>query len=113
MSALFQVKSLLQSVVGVALLGMMVWALVDCLRTRADAFPAAGKRTKNVWLLLTGIASVVGFIFMFSPFNIFMVAAVVAAAVYHADVKPAGESSGAVTGEVARKLWHRSPGSPG
>ncbi|MFK5635623.1 MULTISPECIES: DUF2516 family protein [unclassified Ornithinimicrobium] len=89
MPAIFQVQSLLQSVVGVALLAMMVWALVDCLRTRADAFPAAGKRTKNFWLLLTGIASVVGFIFMFSPFNIFNVAAVVVAAVYHADVKPA------------------------
>lgn len=92
MPAIFHVQSLLESVVGVALLGMMVWALVDCLRTRADAFPAAGKRTKNFWLLLTGAASVVGFIFMFDPFNIFMVAAVVAAAVYHADVKPAVQS---------------------
>ena len=27
----------------------------------------------------------------------------------YADVKPAGEA----TREVARKLWHRSPGSPG
>jgi error-prone DNA polymerase len=27
----------------------------------------------------------------------------------YADVKPAGES----VKEVARKLWHRSPGSPG
>jgi len=27
----------------------------------------------------------------------------------YADVKPAGES----TKDVARKLWHRSPGSPG
>jgi error-prone DNA polymerase len=27
----------------------------------------------------------------------------------YADIKPAGES----TKDVARKLWHRSPGSPG
>jgi error-prone DNA polymerase len=27
----------------------------------------------------------------------------------YADIKPAGED----TKEVARKLWHRSPGSPG
>ena len=31
----------------------------------------------------------------------------------YADIKPAGDSPGTVTGEVARKLWHRSPGSSG
>jgi error-prone DNA polymerase len=31
----------------------------------------------------------------------------------YADIKPAGDSSGVVTGDVARKLWHRSPGSAG
>jgi len=31
----------------------------------------------------------------------------------YADIKPAGQSPGTVTGEVARKLWHRSPGSTG
>jgi error-prone DNA polymerase len=31
----------------------------------------------------------------------------------YADIKPAGDSTGAVTGQVARKLWHRSPGSAG
>jgi error-prone DNA polymerase len=31
----------------------------------------------------------------------------------YADIKPAGDSSGGVTGDVARKLWHRSPGSAG
>ena len=31
----------------------------------------------------------------------------------YADIKPAGQSTGTVTGEVARRLWHRSPGSAG
>ena len=31
----------------------------------------------------------------------------------YADIKPAGGSTGTVTGDVARKLWHRSPGSSG
>ncbi len=31
----------------------------------------------------------------------------------YADIKPAGGSPGTVTGDVARKLWHRSPGSAG
>ncbi len=31
----------------------------------------------------------------------------------YADIKPAGGSPGTVTSDVARKLWHRSPGSSG
>ncbi len=31
----------------------------------------------------------------------------------YADIRPAGDATGAVTGEVARRLWHRSPGSAG
>ncbi|KQT91152.1 DNA polymerase III subunit alpha [Marmoricola sp. Leaf446] len=31
----------------------------------------------------------------------------------YADVAPAGTRPGVVTGQVARALWHRSPGSPG
>lgn len=89
MSAIFEVQSLLQVVIGVGVLAMMLWALVDCARTRPDAFVAAGKRTKTFWLLLTGVASLIGFIFVFSPFNIFNLLAIVAAGVYHADVRPA------------------------
>lgn len=89
MSTIFGAQSLLQVAVGVGVLAMMLWALADCARTRPDAFVAAGKRTKTFWLLLTGVASVVGFIFVFSPFNLFNLAAIVAAGVYHADVRPA------------------------
>ena len=89
MPAIYQAQNLLVTLVGVALFAMMAWTLVDCLRTREDAFAAAGKKTKTFWLALTGAASVIGFIFMFSPFNLFNVLAIVAAGVYHADVKPA------------------------
>lgn len=74
---------------GVAAFALMAWALVDCLRVRADAFPAAGKRSKQFWLLLTGVATAIGFVSIFGPLNIFNLAAVIAAAVYHTDVKPA------------------------
>lgn len=89
MSAIFGAQSLLETAIGVAVLAMMVWALLDAARTRPDAFVAAGKRTKTFWLLLTGVATVIGFIFVFSPFNLFNLVAVVAAGVYHADVRPA------------------------
>ncbi|MGC5585462.1 DUF2516 family protein [Ornithinimicrobium sp. W1665] len=89
MPAIFSAQSLLETVIGVGVFAMMVWALIDAARTRPDAFPAAGKRTKTFWLLLTGGATAIGFIFMFSPFNLFNLAAIVAAGVYHADVRPA------------------------
>ena len=45
---------------GLAALALQVWALVDCALTRADAFVAADKRTKPLWLLVTGLAVLVG-----------------------------------------------------
>jgi hypothetical protein len=89
MMALNSAQNLVAAAVGLGVFAMMLWALVHCARTRQDAFPAAGKRTKTFWLLLTGGATVVGFIFMLNPFNLFNLAAIVAAGVYHADVKPA------------------------
>lgn len=89
MPALYEAQNLVQAAIGLAALAMMVWALVDCLRAPSDAFVAAGKRTKPVWLALTGVATAVGFIYVLQPFSIFNLAAVVAAGVYHADVKPA------------------------
>lgn len=79
-------------VLGIAAFALMAWALIDCLRVRADAFPAAGKRTKQFWLILTGVATAIGFVSIFGPLNIFNLAAVIAAAVYHTDVKPAVRS---------------------
>ena len=89
MPVIFQAQDLIQTVIGVGVFAMMVWALVDCVRTRPDAFVAAGKKTKQFWLVLTGGATLIGFVFVLNPFNIFNLLAVVAAAVYHADVKPA------------------------
>lgn len=109
MPAIYEAQSLLQTVVGVAVFAMMVWALVDCARTRADAFPAAGKRTKQFWLLLTGGATLIGFIFLANPFNLFNLVAVVAAGVYHADVKPAVK---AVLGRGGSSSSHMGPYGP-
>lgn len=89
MPAIYEAQNLIQLVIGVGVFAMMAWALVDCARTRPDAFTAAGKRSKQFWLILTGAATAIGFIFLFNPFNLFNLAAIVAAAVYHADVKPA------------------------
>ena len=74
-----------------AAFGVEVWAFVDALIRPKHAFPAAGKRTKPLWLIITGVAAVVGLagaVYGVGPTSILPVAAFVAAAVYLADVRP-------------------------
>ncbi len=80
-----------------------VLAFVDCLRRPAGMFTVMGRRTKNFWLLVTGLAALVCVLSLWAiivPFlgagalamggvGIFNLIAVVAAGVYLADVKPA------------------------
>lgn len=75
---------------GLAAFAVQVVALVDCIRRRADAFAAAGKMTKNRWLIILGVAVLIGFIsFNTSPLGFLNLIAFVAAAVYLVDVRPA------------------------
>jgi hypothetical protein len=72
-----------------------VFALVDALRRKSGAFVAAGKRTKRFWVILLVVAAALGFIGLPRPvgfgdaLSIFSIIAVVAAAVYLTDVRPA------------------------
>lgn len=72
----------------VVALGVELYALVDCLRRRSDAFVAAGKRTKQFWLLVTGVAALLGIVAL-GGVGFLAIVAIVAAGVYLADVKPA------------------------
>ena len=74
-----------------AAFGVEVWAFVDAIIRPKHAFPAAGKRTKPLWLIITGVAAVVGLggaLLGMGPVSILPVAAFVAAAVYLTDVRP-------------------------
>lgn len=86
---LFVVQYWVALALGLAMLGVEVVAFVNCLRHREDAFAAAGKLTKNKWLLITGIALVVGFLTVQNPIGFLGVIAIVGSAVYLVDVKPA------------------------
>ena len=88
MSALEQLQRWIVLGLSVVALGVEVYALVDCLRRRPDAFTAAGKRTKSFWLLVTGIAVLLGVVAL-GGLGILAIVAIVAAGVYLADVKPA------------------------
>ncbi|MGO1227583.1 MAG: DUF2516 family protein [Brachybacterium sp.] len=80
-------------VLAVALLAVELWALVNALRFRPDAYVAAGKRSKVFWCVLTGVSVVLGFLSLPYPVGrgssmLFMIAGVVIAGVFLADVLP-------------------------
>lgn len=73
--------------------GVELFAFVDALRRSAQHYPAAGKRTKNFWLAVTGIALVVSFV-VFNPLSLLSIVGFVGACVYLADVRPALQQVG-------------------
>ena len=76
---------------GLAAFVVEAWAFVDAITRPSQAFVAAGKQTKQLWLIILGVAAVVGLAFAIigvGPTSILPVAAFVAAAIYLADVRP-------------------------
>ncbi len=69
-------------------MGLKVFAFVEALRTDAQAFPYAGKRTKGLWLAITGVALAVNIV-VFNPLFFLNVIGVVGALVFLVDVRPA------------------------
>ncbi|GII97763.1 uncharacterized protein DUF2516 [Sediminihabitans luteus] len=65
-------------------------ALIDCARREPRAFEVEGKLTKNVWLIILGVATALGFVGIgfYSGLGFLNIVAVVAAIVYLVDVKP-------------------------
>jgi len=85
-------------VLSIAALGVEVWALVDAVRRPAAAFPAAGKQTKPLWLIITGACLAVGFFsaaYNISLISILPIAAFIASAIYLTDVRPKVREFGA------------------
>lgn len=80
-------------VLAIGSLGLKGFALVDALRVRTEAFASAGKQTKNIWLLILGIALAVNVV-VINPINFINIIGVVAAAVYVVDVRPAVKQVG-------------------
>ena len=68
-----------------------VWAFADALTRPSQAFVASGKQTKQLWLIILGVAAVIGIagaLQKLSVIGILPVAAFVASAIYMADVRP-------------------------
>ena len=78
-------------VLGLAAFIVEAWAFIDAITRPGQAFVATGKQTKRLWLIILGVAAVVGLagaVYGVGPTSILPVAAFVAAAIYLADVRP-------------------------
>jgi hypothetical protein len=83
----FQVQNLVLLILWVLFLLVKAYAFIDCVRRPAPAFPAIGRQTKVLWLIITGVSAgaavVVG-----DPLGLLGIAGLVAALVYLFDVRP-------------------------
>ena len=70
------------------LFAVQAWAFVDALSHRAEAFVAADKQTKQMWLIILGVA-LVAHMLIWSPFSFLNLIGAVAAIVYLVDTRPA------------------------
>lgn len=82
-------QGLIALVFGVAGLSLAAFGLFDALKHRPDAFTAAGKASKTIWLAVLGVAVALSFYSVVSPFTLPWILAVVGSGVYVADVRPA------------------------
>jgi hypothetical protein len=70
------------------------WAFIDALRHPANAYVAASKQTKPLWLIILGVALLIGIggvtqqIGLFNSVLALPIIAFVAAAIYLVDVRP-------------------------
>jgi hypothetical protein len=68
---------------------LALWAFVDALTRPAEAFVAAGKQTKQIWLAILGGCLFVTLIGIGGFLQLFGFVVAVAAIVYLVDVRPA------------------------
>jgi len=79
------VQGLILQILWLLFLVVKGFALIDCVRRPAAAFPAVGRQSKVLWLILTAAALLTGLIT--SPIGLFGVAGIVIAMIYIFDVR--------------------------
>jgi len=86
------IQAFIMFVFAIAVLVLSVFGFVDALRHRPDAFTAAGKASKPIWLAILGVAVALSYLSIYpspNPFSLPWILAAVGAGVYAADVRPA------------------------
>ena len=80
------VQGIVLIAVWVVTFGVKIYAFVDCVRRPQKAFPAVGRQSKALWLILTGLAAATGF-FWGLTLTIVGIAGIVVAMIYVFDVR--------------------------
>lgn len=83
----FEAESIIRLVIYLACLTVSIFAFVNSLLYKAEAYEAAGKLTKPTWCTILGI----GVVLFFVPIPLILINFIllIAALVYLADVRPA------------------------
>lgn len=100
-------------ILGIVAFGLEVYALIESLRYSNEEYYAAGKRNKAFWTAMTGAAASVGFLTLPPPIGrdpsgvlgILSLVAVVIAAVFLTDVRPALRSVRGRSSRPPRGGW--------
>lgn len=53
--------------VGLLVLGLAVWALVQAVRYSRQSYVSAGKQTKPLWVVLTAVGAALAFVATYNP----------------------------------------------
>jgi len=80
------------TLLAIAVFAVQVVAFVDAVRRPASAYTAEGKLTKNLWLIILGVAAVIGLLGLpparLTSISFLNLIAVAPAIIYWADVRP-------------------------
>jgi hypothetical protein len=86
--SVFDIQNVILLAATLALFAIEAWAFVDAVSQRPDAFVAADKQTKTMWLVILGVA-LAAHMLIWHPIHILNIAGAVASIVYLVDVRPA------------------------
>jgi hypothetical protein len=87
----FEIQNSILLVATLALFAIEAWAFVDAISHRPEAFEAAGKQTKTMWLVLLGVA-LAAHMLIWHPIHLLNMIGAIASIVYLVDVRPAVRS---------------------
>ncbi len=85
---MFEISNGLMALVSLAMLVAQIWAFVDAMAQRKDAYVAADKLTKPAWLVILGLGLAAHLLF-WHPLSLLNLLGIIAALVYLVDVRPA------------------------
>lgn len=105
MNLIGQTQGMIAIVLSVAIILMQAFAFADAVRHSADAYVRADKKTKPLWLGVTGVALLLGVMTFPNPLNLFTLLGVVGAGIYLADVRPALQQVSGHSGGSGRSTW--------